>query len=136
MDDIDTLRQDVRAGRISADRVVDLAASQQRQLQSLQQQLQLARERIEELVGNWCGLAPAAEIGYLGFIVGLSFGKGRLLVPCFENRTLKEAQADALLYRLARHWEREVSVLCTFLAGSPVVHADETSWILESVWAF
>ena len=41
-----------------------------------------------------------------------------------------------MLYRLSRHWEREFDVLCTLLANSLVVHADETSWSLNSVWAF
>jgi hypothetical protein len=41
-----------------------------------------------------------------------------------------------LLYRLSRHWERQFEVLCTLLANSFVVHADETSWSVNSVWAF
>jgi len=50
---------------------------------------------------------------------------------------LRKAQADALLYRrLARHWEHEFDVLCTLLANSLIVHADETSWSINSVWAF
>jgi len=41
-----------------------------------------------------------------------------------------------LLPQLARHWHKEFDVLCTLLANSLVVHADETSWSLNSVWAF
>jgi hypothetical protein len=37
---------------------------------------------------------------------------------------------------LARDWEREFDALCTLLAHSLVVHADETRWSLNSVWAF
>jgi transposase len=37
---------------------------------------------------------------------------------------------------LARHWHKEFDVLCAPLANSLVVHADETSWSLNSVWAF
>jgi len=37
---------------------------------------------------------------------------------------------------LSRHWEQEFDGLCTLLAHSAVVHADETSWSLNSVWAF
>ena len=48
---------------------------------------------------------------------------------------MSKAQANVLLYQLARHWEREFEVLCTLLANSLVVHADETSWSLNSVWA-
>ena len=54
----------------------------------------------------------------------------------FQNLRLKKAQADALLHQLSRHWESEFDVLCTLLANSLVVHADETSWSLNSVWAF
>jgi hypothetical protein len=249
MDAIAMLRQEVREGVISADRVVDLVASQQRQLQATQQQLQatqqqlqVAKERIEELerkVGGapttkldesfsvrseeqrqeargkkrqsngkgrrgrfrtkdkiaqaerteavypdgstpqqcylshvrpvWrlengravlvayqvyrgpnsqygqipgvlgrseFGLEIVTEIAYLVYIVGLSFDKVCQLLHFFQNLELKKAQADALLHRLARHWEREFEVLCTLLANSLVVHADETSWSLKSVWAF
>jgi transposase len=37
---------------------------------------------------------------------------------------------------LSRDWEREFDALCTLLAHSLVVHADETRWSLNSVWAF
>src|SRR5690606_8631952 len=39
-------------------------------------------------------------------------------------------------YRLSRAWESEFGRLCGLLASSAVVHADETSWSLNSVWAF
>jgi hypothetical protein len=243
MDAIETLRQEVREGRISTDRLVDVIASQQRQLQAMQQQLQAAKERLAELEKNVDGSPPTAkldepfsmrseeqrqeargqkhqpkrkgrrgrfqtkdkiaqaertepvypegvppkechlshvrpvwrlengravliayqiyrgpnsqygripgvlgrsefgleiitEIAYLIYIVGLSFDKVCLLLHFFQNVKLKKAQADALLYRLSRHWEREFDVLCTLLAHSLVVHADETSWSLQSVWAF
>jgi hypothetical protein len=41
-----------------------------------------------------------------------------------------------LLYQLSRHWKHEFDALCTLLANSLVVHADETGWSLNSVWAF
>lgn len=243
MDAIETLRQEVQQGRIGLDRLVDLIASQQRQLLATQQQLQSAQERIDELEKK-CGCPPTTtkleepfsvraeeqrqeacgkkrkpkpkgrrgrfktkdkiaqaerteavfpegippnacylshvrpvwrlengravliayqiyrgpnsqygqipgvlgrsefgleiitEIAYLVYIVGLSFDKVCLLLHFFQNLNLKKAQADALLYRLSRHWEREFDVLCTLLAHSLVVHADETSWSLNSVWAF
>ena len=53
-----------------------------------------------------------------------------------QNLRLSKSQANALLYRLARDWEHEFDLLCTLLANSLVVHADETSWSLNSVWAF
>jgi hypothetical protein len=57
------------------------------------------------------------------------------LLNFFQNLRLRKSQADALLYQLSRHWEREFDALCTLLAHSIVVHADETSWSLNSVWA-
>jgi transposase len=243
MDAIETLRQDVREGRISADRLIDLVVAVQRQVQTLQQQLEAAKQRIEELekklggpstpkldepfslraeeqrqeargqkkrkekrqrrrgrfnTGDkiaqaerservfpegvppeacqrshvrpvWrlengravliayeiyrgpknqygkipgvlgrseFGLEIVTEIAYLVYIVGLSFDKVCVLLNFFQNLRLHKSQADALLYQLARHWEREFDALCTLLANSLVVHADETSWSLNSVWAF
>jgi transposase len=242
MDALETLRQEVQQGRIGLERLVDLIAAQQRQLLATQQQLQAAKERIEELEKKLGGPPPTklaepfsmrseeqrqeargqkrkpkrqgrrgrfhtkdkvaqaerteavfpegvpppqchlshlrpvwrlengrailvayqiyrgpnsqygqipgvlgrsefgleivTEIAYLVYIVGLSFDKVCLLLHFFQNLKLKKAQADALLYRLSRHWEREFEVLCTLLANSLVVHADETSWSLHSVWAF
>lgn len=81
------------------------------------------------------GLEIVTEIAYLVYIVGLSFDKVCLLLNFFQNLQLRKSQADALLTRLARHWQREFDVLCTLLANSLVVHADETSWSLNSVWA-
>src|SRR5580692_3897134 len=56
MDAVETLKLDVQEGRISPERLVDLVATQQRQLQAMQQQLetaqqqlQAANKRIEEL---------------------------------------------------------------------------------------
>jgi transposase len=82
------------------------------------------------------GLEIILEIAHLVYSVGLSFDKVCLLVGFFQNLRLQKSQVDALLYRLARHWEHEFDVLCTLLANSAVVHADETSWSLNSVWAF
>src|ERR1700676_3526647 len=244
MDAIETLRQEVQEGRITADRLVDLLASQQRLLQTTQQQLQSANDRIAVLEKKLGGQSPAAkldepfslrseeqrqeargkkhkhkgkrkgrrgriktkdkiaqaertervfpegiapakcrlshvrtvwrlenrqavlmayeiyrgpnrqygripgvlgrgefgleiitEIAFLVYSVGLSYDKVCRLLFFFQNLKLTKAQADALLYRLARHWEHEFDVLCTLLANSLVVHADETSWSLNSVWA-
>jgi transposase len=82
------------------------------------------------------GLEIITEIAFLVYSVGLSFDKVCRLLFFFQNLKVTKSQADALLYRLARHWEREFDVLCTLLANSLVVHADETSWSLNSVWAF
>ena len=82
------------------------------------------------------GLEIITEIAFLVYSVGLSFDKVCQLLFFFQNLKLTKAQANAVLYRLARHWERQFDVLCTLLANSLVVHADETSWSLHSVWAF
>src|SRR5712692_5209829 len=250
MDAIETLKQDVQEGRIDAERLVDLLAAAQQQLQATQQQLQAtqqqlqaAEQRIEELEKKLGGAATAkldepfsmraeeqrqeargqkkrqdkrkgrrgrfktkdkiaqaerteaifpegvapdacqlshvrpvwrlekgravliayqiyrgprsqygkipgvlgrsefgleivTEIAYLVYVIGLSFDKVCLLLNFFQNLRLCKSQADALLYQLSRHWEREFDVLCTLLANSLVVHADETGWSLNSVWAF
>jgi len=75
-------------------------------------------------------------IAYQVYVVGLSFDKVCLLMNFFQNLKLKKSQADALLNQLSRQWESEFDVLCTLLANSAVVHADETSWSINSVWAF
>jgi transposase len=243
MDIIDALRRDVQEGRIGVDRLFEWIAAQQRQLQAALQELQAAKQRIDELEkkqgappatakldqsfsmraeekrqqargqkpkpkrkgrlgrlrtkdkialaerrepvfpegvpasechlshirpvwrlehgkavliayeiyrgGNGrygqipgvlgrseFGLEIVTQIAHLVYIVGLSFDKVCLLLEFFQNLKLKKGQVDVLLYRLSRHWEHQFEVLCTLLANSLVVHADETSWRLNSVWAF
>jgi transposase len=82
------------------------------------------------------GLEIVIAISYQVHLLGLSFGQVCLLMGFFLQLNLKKSQVDALLTRLARHWEGEFERLCTLLANSAVVHADETSWSLNSVWAF
>jgi transposase len=238
---IETLRQDVQDGRIGADRLVDLIASQQRAMEELRQQLRAAKERTEELekkLGSlptakldepfslrseekrqnargqkakpkakkrrgrvrtqdkiaqaerreavypeevsrsachlshvrpvWrledgravlvayeiyrgpnnrygqipgvlgrseFGLEIVTEIAHLVYIVGMSFDKACALLHFFQKLKLTKSQVDVLLKQLARHWERQFDVLCTLLANALVVHADETSWSINSVWA-
>jgi hypothetical protein len=81
-------------------------------------------------------LEIVVAIAFQVYVVGLSFDKVCLLLSFFQNLKLSKSQADALLHQLARHWHKEFDVLCTLLANSLVVHADETSWSLNSVWAF
>jgi hypothetical protein len=76
------------------------------------------------------------EIAYFVYVVGLSFDKVCLALQFLQNLPLGKTQADTLLQRLSRHWQHEFDVLCTQLANSLVVHADETSWSINSVWAF
>ena len=82
------------------------------------------------------GLEIIVAIAYQVYLVGLSFDKVCLLLNFFQNLRLRKSQADALLHQLARAWETEFDRLCTLLAHSAVVHADETGWSLRSVWAF
>jgi len=81
-------------------------------------------------------LEIVVAIAFQVYVVGLSFDKVCLLLSFFQNLKLSKSQADALLHQLARHWHKEFDVLCTLLANSLVVHADETNWSLNSVWAF
>jgi len=81
------------------------------------------------------GLEIVLAVAYQVYIVGLSFDKVCLLSNFFQGLRLRKSQVDALLHRLARHWEGEFDVLCALLANSAVVHADETSWSIKSVWA-
>jgi transposase len=82
------------------------------------------------------GIEIILETAHLVYVVGLSFDKVCALLQFFQELRLCKAQLDALLHRLARHWQKEFDVLCTLLAHSLVVHADETSWSLNSAWAF
>src|SRR5260370_8967029 len=65
---IETLRQEVREGRIGVERLVDLIASQQRLLQAMQQQLggvqqqlHAAKQRIDELEKKH-GVPPTPQL--------------------------------------------------------------------------
>jgi transposase len=82
------------------------------------------------------GIEIILQTAHLVYVVGLSFDKVCALLEFFQELRLRKSQVDALLHRLARHWQKEFDVLCTLLAHSLVVHADETSWSLNSAWAF
>jgi hypothetical protein len=82
------------------------------------------------------GLEIVTEIAYLVYISGLSFDKVCHLLSFFQDLSLSKSQANKLLYQLSRDWECEFDSLCTLLAHSLVVHADETRWSINSVWAF
>ena len=82
------------------------------------------------------GMEIVVSLAYLVHVTGLSFDKACQLLKFFQNLTLKKSQADALLNQLSKAWEGEFNALCTLLANSAVVHADETSWSINSVWAF
>jgi transposase len=82
------------------------------------------------------GIEIVLEIAYFVYVLGLSFDKVCQMLNFLQELSLGKTQADALLRQLARHWQKEFDILCTLLAHSAVVHADETSWSIKSVWAF
>jgi len=82
------------------------------------------------------GMEIVVEVAYFVYVIGLSFDKVCLTLQFLQNLKLGKTQADCLLKQLSRHWEHEFEVLCTLLANSLVVHADETRWSINSVWAF
>lgn len=82
------------------------------------------------------GIEITVAIAYQVFCLGLSLDKACAVLSFFQQLKLRKSQADALLSQLARRWEGEFDNLCTLLANSAVVHCDETSWSINSVWAF
>lgn len=82
------------------------------------------------------GMEIVLEIAYFVYVIGLSFDKVCSMLQFLQNLPLGKTQVDSVLKRLSRHWQHEFDVLCTLLANSLVVHADETSWSINSVWAF
>src|SRR5581483_8149821 len=82
------------------------------------------------------GMEIVVEIAYFVYVLGLSFDKVCLSLQFLQNLHLSKTQADRLLRQLAWHWQHEFDILCTLLANSLVVHTDETSWSINSVWAF
>lgn len=82
------------------------------------------------------GIEIMLALAYQVYVVGVSIDKACQLLNFFEQLTLRKSQADAMLNQLAVAWEREFETLCTLLANSAVVHCDETSWSINSVWAF
>jgi transposase len=82
------------------------------------------------------GIEITVALAHLVHFVGLSFDKACAVLNFFQNLRLRKSQVDTLLNQLSRHWESEFETLCTLLAHSLVVHADETSWSINSVWAF
>ncbi len=75
-------------------------------------------------------------MAFLVSMVGLSIDKVCAQLRFFWQLELSKSQADSLLNQLAQQWADEFEALCQLLAVSAVVHADETSWSRNSVWAF
>lgn len=82
------------------------------------------------------GIEVIVALAYQVYCVGLSIDKACAVLSFFQQLKLGKSQADALLNQLAKTWEQEFDSLCMLLANSAVVHTDETSWSINSVWAF
>jgi len=82
------------------------------------------------------GIEIIVAVAHLVHVVGLSFDKACAVLNFFQGLRLRKSQVEALLNQLSRHWEGEFETLCALLANSLVVHADETGWSINSVWAF
>jgi hypothetical protein len=82
------------------------------------------------------GIEIIVAIAYQVYCLGLSIDKACEVLSFFQQLKLSKSQADRLLNQLARVWEIEFDTLCTLLANSAVVQCDETSWSINSVWAF
>lgn len=82
------------------------------------------------------GIEVLVALAYQVYCLGLSIDKACAVLSFFQQLKLRKSQADALLNQLAAAWESEFDHLCTLLAHSAVVHTDETSWSINSVWAF
>lgn len=82
------------------------------------------------------GLEIQVAVAYLTYIIGISLDKVCAQLEFFWELPLAKSQADAILNQLSRRWNDEFEALCQLLSVSAVVHADETSWSINSVWAF
>jgi transposase len=93
--------------------------------------------KIQGTVGkSEIGIEIAVQITFLVHGIGLSLDKTGQLIEFFQKHKFGKSQIEAILKTLATEWESEFNKLCALLANSVVVHADETSWSLKSVWAF
>jgi transposase len=93
--------------------------------------------RIEGVLGrSEFGIEIVLALGYQVYCLGLSIDKACKVLSFFQQLSLKKSQADRLLNQLSKAWESEFESLCTILANSAVVYCDETSWSINSVWAF
>lgn len=93
--------------------------------------------RVEGVLGrSEFGIEIVLALSYQVHCLGLSIDKACKLLSFFQQLDLKKSQADRLLNQLARAWESEFESLCRILANSAVVYCDETSWSINSVWAF
>ena len=82
------------------------------------------------------GIEFILAVAFQVYTLGLSLDKVVLLTQFFQNLKIGKSQIDAMLRQLSKHLESEFDNLCSLVANSMIVHADETSWSIHSVWAF
>ena len=82
------------------------------------------------------GLEIVVQIAYLRLCHRPVLRQGLSDAAILAKPAAGQNAGRRLLRQLSRHWQHEFDVLCTLLANSLVVHADETSWSINSVWAF
>jgi transposase len=75
-------------------------------------------------------------LAYQHYMAGLPLDTVVEEFSFYWDLTLRKSQSHAMLNRLAKEWLPEFDALCQLLAVSAVVYADETSWSINSVWAF
>jgi transposase len=93
--------------------------------------------KIPGVVGR-CGFGweIIIAVAHLTYDLGVSLDKACSILGFFQDLPIGKSQAEALLKQMAKHCEHQFDVLCVLIANSAIVHADETSWSLKSVWAF
>jgi transposase len=82
------------------------------------------------------GIEFLLAVAFQVYTLGLSMDKVVLLTHFFQKLKLGKSQIDSMLNQIARHLEGEFDHLCSLVANSMIVHADETGWSIHSVWAF
>ena len=82
------------------------------------------------------GTEIIVSLAYQHYLTGLPLDTVLSEFSFYWGLNLRKSQADAMLNRLAKEWLPEFDALCQLLAVSAVVHADETSWSINSVWTF
>jgi hypothetical protein len=82
------------------------------------------------------GTEIIVSLAYQHYLTGLPLDTVLGEFSFYWDLKLRKSQADSMLNRLAKEWLPDFDALCQLLAVSTVVYADETSWSINSVWAF
>lgn len=82
------------------------------------------------------GIEFIISVAYQAYFVGLSYDRISMLTLFFQQIKLSKSQIDSMLSQLSQHMQGQFDSLCDLLTKSLIVHSDETSWSLKSVWTF